>query len=115
VPGHRDIIVMQSYFYVDVKESFAWYYGVDTLNGLNIKKTRSIEGEASSVEVHAEQRSFSKLSIEVEETDQHIAQAEIGKLILRVLVYNRLRGRSCISLSIEMEKLRGFEPTFFNR
>jgi hypothetical protein len=38
-----------------------WYYGVDTLNGLNIKKARSIEVEASSVEIHAEQISLSKL------------------------------------------------------
>jgi hypothetical protein len=36
-------------------------------------------------------------------------------LILRVLVYNRLRGRSCISLSIEREEMRGLKPTFFDR
>jgi hypothetical protein len=38
-------------------------------------------------------------SVEVEETDQHIVQAEIGKLILRVLVYNRLRGLINIKIS----------------
>ena len=42
-----------------------WYYGVDTLNGLNIKKARSIEVEASSVEIHAEQISFSKLLLKL--------------------------------------------------
>jgi hypothetical protein len=40
-------------------------YGVDTLNGLNIKKARSIEVKTSSVEIHAEQISLSKLLLKL--------------------------------------------------
>jgi hypothetical protein len=42
-----------------------WYYGVNTLNGLNIKKARSIEVEASSVKVRTEQRLLSKLLLKL--------------------------------------------------
>ena len=42
-----------------------WYYGVNTLNGLNIKKARSIEVKTSSVEIHAEQILLSKLLLKL--------------------------------------------------
>jgi hypothetical protein len=50
-----------------LSKELLWYYRVDTLNGLNIKTARSIEVEASSVEVHAEQRSLSKLLLKLRE------------------------------------------------